>query len=118
MEPNDAGMASMRPDNRMDLLPSRSAMERPSKKVARKETALRSSLITTVLLAGLGVATLAAPASATPIGPGSDIAAPTALVTTVQMDRMERHDMRRHMRHRMERRMMRRHMRHRMMHRM
>lgn len=79
---------------------------------------VRSSIITAALLAVLGSA-VALPASAAPIGPGA-VAAPAGLVSTVQMDRMERHMMRRRMehrmmRHRMERHMMHREMRHRMM---
>jgi len=82
---------------------------------------VRRSIITAALFAVLGGAVVV-PASAAPIGPGS-AAAPADMVTTVQMDRMERHMMRRRMerrmmRHRMERHMMRREMRHRMMHRM
>jgi len=79
---------------------------------------LRTTLITAALLAAFGAA-VASPASAAPIGPGT-VAAPADIVSTVQMDRMERHMERRHMerrmmRHNMERRMMHRHMRHRMM---
>lgn len=72
---------------------------------------LRTTLITAALLAAFGAA-VASPASAAPIAPGA-VAAPADIVSTVQMDRMERRMERRHM----ERRMMRRHMEHRMMHR-
>jgi hypothetical protein len=80
---------------------------------------LRTSIITAALLAALGSA-VALPAVAAPIGPGAAVAAPADMISTVQMDRMERHMERRHMerrmmRHRMERHMMRREMRHRMM---
>ena len=92
---------------------------------ARKDSSVRRSIITAALIAVLGSA-VAVPASAAPLAPGA-VTAPADLVSTVQMDRMERHMMRRRMehrmehrmmRHRMERRMMRREMRHRMMHRM
>jgi hypothetical protein len=80
---------------------------------------VRSTIITAALLAALG-GVAALPASAAPIGPGTAASAPAGLVSTVQMDRMERHIMRRRMerrmmRHRMERHMMHREMRHRMM---
>lgn len=80
---------------------------------------MRSTIITAALLAVLGGA-VAMPASAAPIGPGTGVSAPADMVSTVQMDPMERHMMRRRMerrmmRHRMERHMMRREMRHRMM---
>lgn len=71
---------------------------------------MRSAIITAALLAALG-GVVAIPASAAPIGPGTGVSAPADIVSTVQMDRMER----RMMRHRMERHMMRREMRHRMM---
>jgi hypothetical protein len=79
---------------------------------------VRTSLITAALLAALGGAA-ALPASAAPLTPGA-VAAPAGMISTVQMDPMERHMMRRRMerrmmRHRMERHMMRREMRHRMM---
>ncbi|MDP4005224.1 hypothetical protein [Methylobacterium sp. NEAU K] len=73
---------------------------------------MRTTIITAAVLAALGAA-VATPASAAPIGRGAGLAAPADIVSTVQMDRMERHMMR----HRMERRMMRRHMERRMMHR-
>ncbi|WP_246695399.1 hypothetical protein [Methylobacterium sp. P1-11] len=80
---------------------------------------VRSTIITAALLAILGGA-VAMPASAAPIGPGTGVSAPADMVSTVQMDPMERHMMRRRMerrmmRHRMERHMMHREMRHRMM---
>ncbi|WP_457105152.1 hypothetical protein [Methylobacterium sp. P5_C11] len=80
---------------------------------------MRSSIITAALLAALG-GVVALPASAAPIGPGTGVSAPADMVSTVQMDRMERRMERRHMerrmmRHRMERHMMHREMRHRMM---
>ena len=84
---------------------------------------MRTSIITAALLAALGSA-VALPAVAAPIGPGAAVAAPADMISTVQMDRMERHMERRHMerrmmRHRMERREMRhRMMRREMMHRM
>ena len=49
---------------------------------------MRTSIITAALLAALGSA-VALPASAAPIGPGA-VAAPSDMVSTVQMDRMER----------------------------
>lgn len=111
---------------RMDLLPSwvRGACPSP---LGRQERIfpVRHSILTAALLAALG-GTLALPASAAPLAPAA-VAAPADMVSTVQMDRMERHMMRRRMerhaerrmmRHRMERHMMRREMRHRMMHRM
>ena len=78
---------------------------------------VRMSIVTAALLAALG-GTLALPASAAPLAPGA--AAADGLITTVQMDRMERHMMRRRMERRMDRRMMRhrmerREMRHHMM---
>ncbi|MGH1573251.1 hypothetical protein ACRAWG_24525 [Methylobacterium sp. P31] len=80
---------------------------------------MRTTIITAALLAALG-GIAAIPASAAPIGPGAAVAAPADMISTVHMDRMERHMMRhrmerRMMRHRMERHMMRREMRHRMM---
>ncbi|MHB2207506.1 hypothetical protein [Methylobacterium sp. CM6257] len=82
---------------------------------------MRTTIITAALLAALGVAAM--PASAAPIGPGAAVAAPADMISTVQMDRMERHMMRRRMerrmmRHRMERHMMRHEMRREMRHRM
>ncbi|MBE7203640.1 MAG: hypothetical protein INR70_38395 [Parafilimonas terrae] len=79
---------------------------------------MRISIITAAVLATLGGA-VAVPAAAAPLTPGT-VAAPAGLVSTVQMDPMERRMMRhrmerRMMRHRMERHMMRREMRHRMM---
>ncbi|MEH3061256.1 MAG: hypothetical protein PGN33_00315 [Methylobacterium radiotolerans] len=80
---------------------------------------MRSTIIAAALLAALGSA-VAIPASAAPIGPGTGVSAPAGMVSTVQMDPVERHMMRRRMerrmmRHRMERHMMHREMRHREM---
>ena len=73
---------------------------------------MRTTIITAALLAALGVAAM--PASAAPIGPGAAVAAPADMISTVQMDRMERHMMRHEMRREMRHRMMRREMMHRM----
>ncbi|ACB23766.1 hypothetical protein ABID82_000151 [Methylobacterium sp. PvP062] len=82
---------------------------------------MRSTIIAAALLAALGSA-VAIPASAAPIGPGTGVSAPAGMVSTVQMDPVERHMMRRRMerrmmRHRMERHMMHREMRREMRHR-
>lgn len=76
---------------------------------------MRLTLSALVVAAGLG---LAAGAQAAPVPAQLPGAASSTEVVPVQMHRMERRMMRRHMRHRMERRMMRRHVRHRMMRRM
>ena len=83
---------------------------------------MRSTIIAAALLAALGSA-VAIPASSAPIGPGTGVSAPAGMVSTVQMDPVERHMMRRRMerrmmRHRMERHMMHREMRREMRHRM
>lgn len=74
---------------------------------------MRSTLSALVVAAGIlgfGAAAQAAPlATSMQAGASAD-----SNVVHVQMDRMERHEMRRHMRHRMERHEMRRHMHHRM----
>lgn len=70
-----------------------------------------SALVVAAGVIGFGAAAQAAPlATSMQAGAGTD-----SNVVHVQMDRMERHEMRRHMHHRMERHEMRRHMRHHMM---